>query len=104
MFLESLADGAETGTLRKRFKKIKVQGEVDAKSGYMSGMSCLTGYVTSAQGRRAAFAVLVNDIPARVPIAKAKALQENVARILGDYLAREDAANPIATVPTGDGG
>lgn len=104
MFKDSLADAGESGTLRKRFKKIKVVGEVDAKSGYMSGISCLTGYVTSEGGRTAAFAVLVNDIPARIPIAKAKALQENVTRIIGDYLKQQDAINPIANVPTTNGG
>jgi len=100
LYIDSLADAGESGTLSKRFKEITVNGEVDAKSGYMRGVSCLSGYIRSKTGRTAAFSILVNDIPARVPISKAKEVQEQIVRILDRYLKEKDAT--VVTNPTGD--
>lgn len=99
LYIDSLADAGESGTLRKRFKKITVNGEVDAKSGYMRGVSCLSGYIRSKTGRTAAFSILINDIPASLPISKAKEVQEKIVRILDRYLKEKDAT--VVTNPTG---
>ncbi|MBA4027628.1 MAG: D-alanyl-D-alanine carboxypeptidase/D-alanyl-D-alanine-endopeptidase [Planctomyces sp.] len=59
--VESLAEPGE-GTLRKRFKDRRVPGGVHAKSGYINGVQCLSGYVIGERnGRAAAFSVLVNQ-------------------------------------------
>lgn len=79
-FVESLAEGGKEGTLRKRFKESLPGGaRVDAKSGYINGVSCLSGYVSMPGGRRYAFSVLVNNA---TNISKAKALQEKIVRAI----------------------
>jgi len=100
-FRESLALGGSNGTLRKRFGEVDLEGVVRAKSGYMRGISCLSGYVMSDAGRTAAFSVLVNDIPPRVPTAKAKAVQERVVEAIDQYLESTDAI--LVTTPAGGG-
>ncbi len=97
LYLESLAIGGQTGTLKKRFHTIKVKGQVRAKSGYMRGISCLSGYVTADNGRTAAFSILINQIPPTVTIKEAKKLQERLVSIFAEYLALQDAV--ATTIP-----
>ncbi|MCA9295767.1 MAG: D-alanyl-D-alanine carboxypeptidase/D-alanyl-D-alanine-endopeptidase [Phycisphaerales bacterium] len=88
-FIGSLAVAGETGTLRKRFGNVNQYGmTVQAKSGYIDGVSCLTGYVTSPDNRRLAFSVLVNDLPPGT-VAKAKRLQEKIVSRVAQHLAAE---------------
>ena len=75
-FVDSLALGGKEGTLKKRFSKPLPNGAVvDAKSGYINGVSCLSGYVSGPGGRRYAFSVLVNNCSS---IGNAKKLQEKI--------------------------
>lgn len=60
IYLDSLAEPGEEGTLRKRFREVKIRGEVHAKTGYISGVNCLTGYLITNH-RTVAFSILVND-------------------------------------------
>ncbi len=81
VLLHSLPIAGVDGTLRRRFRGGAAKGRVLAKTGYIYGVSCLSGYVLDTSSRpRYAFAVLVNDI--RGGIAPAKALQEDVADLL----------------------
>lgn len=60
VFTPSLAT-IGTGTLKRRFTDIKIRNEVRAKSGYINGVRCLSGYVIQNDtGKRVAFSVLVN--------------------------------------------
>ncbi len=86
-FYESLPLAGSEGTLRKRFRKDSPDAEIRAKSGYLSGVSCLSGYVMGADNTPvAAFSVLVNDIPKNVAVSKAKALHERVVLAIEDHL------------------
>jgi len=89
MFINSLAVARERGTLRKRFHDIDLhQMSVQAKSGYINGVSCLSGYVSSPDNRRLAFSILVNELrPGSV--VKAKRLQERIVSRLAEHLAAE---------------
>lgn len=79
-FVASLAAGGTEGTLRKRFNTPLPNGaKVEAKSGYINGVSCLSGYVTMPTGQRYAFSVLINNA---TNISKAKRLQENIVRAI----------------------
>lgn len=52
------------GSLIARMRGTPAEGEVHAKTGSMSGVNALAGYVTSAGGDRLAFAVMLNhDVP-----------------------------------------
>jgi D-alanyl-D-alanine carboxypeptidase/D-alanyl-D-alanine-endopeptidase (penicillin-binding protein 4) len=82
VFIESLAVGGENGTLRKRFKSVDLHGStVQAKSGYINGVVCLSGFVTSPDGRRRAFSILVNDVGAS-DVPKAKTMQEKIVSLI----------------------
>ena len=76
LFLASLPVAGEDGTLDDRFRTFPaLRGKVHAKTGYIHGVSCLSGYVK--RGTRVwSFSVLVNGL--RGGAAGAKALQEKV--------------------------
>lgn len=87
-FLDSLAVGGQTGTVRRRFKEIERTGcVVQCKTGYIRGVSCLSGYVTAADGRRYSFAILGNDLVEPEAIAKAKSMQEKIVAAIAERLA-----------------
>ncbi|MCD6303827.1 MAG: D-alanyl-D-alanine carboxypeptidase/D-alanyl-D-alanine-endopeptidase, partial [Planctomycetes bacterium] len=100
VLLASLPVGGVDGTLRKRFTRPPCRGRVLAKTGYIAGVSCLSGYVLDARRRpRAAFAVLVNDI--RGTTAAAKRFQEAVCSLLLNGLA--GTGGPAGTTPREQG-
>jgi len=86
VLLASLPVSGTDGTMRTRLTAAPYRGRVRAKTGYISGVCCLSGYVCDADGRPAvAFSMLVN----RVPPGKAwqaKQLQDSICRMLVDSL------------------
>jgi D-alanyl-D-alanine carboxypeptidase/D-alanyl-D-alanine-endopeptidase (penicillin-binding protein 4) len=84
IFLDSLAVGGESGTLsrnRPGLQTSRLDGAiVQAKSGYINGVSCLSGYVTASDGRRRCFSIMVNDLKA--PVRRAKDLQADIVRMI----------------------
>lgn len=81
LFVDSLSRGGkpDDGTLRGRFAQgyLPPGYRVDGKSGYINGVSCLSGYVTGPDGRRWSFSVLCNGLTGSVR--NAKSLQDRVA-------------------------
>jgi D-alanyl-D-alanine carboxypeptidase/D-alanyl-D-alanine-endopeptidase (penicillin-binding protein 4) len=57
----SLPVGAVDGTLAGRFLQDGMKGRVFAKTGTMSGVNALSGYLTAASGRTVAFSIFCND-------------------------------------------
>ena len=57
-FESSLSIGARSGTLKDR--QFPAQGLVRAKTGSLDGVSALAGYVTTASGKKFAFALIQN--------------------------------------------
>lgn len=80
IYRRSLATAGTTGGLSRRLAEAPYRGRVDAKTGTLSGVSALSGYVTTLDGRTVAFAILINDY--RGPAAKARAIQDDVCRAL----------------------
>ncbi len=80
VFLGSLAAaGNSEGTLRKRFKKIDLGCKVRAKTGYLTGVSAMSGYVTNPQsGRTAIFSIITNEKPNKIPLAWIRQFEEQV--------------------------
>ncbi len=60
-FIASLPGAGETGTLGNRFKGTPAEGNVRAKTGSMSNVRALSGYVNTAEGEPLVFAILANN-------------------------------------------
>lgn len=78
----SLPIAGVDGTLQKRMHSGKAYKNVHAKTGTVTGVSSLSGYLTAANGNTIAFAIINQGIRATSP---AKNFQDNVCRILCDY-------------------
>jgi len=82
-WLASLAEAGErSGTLKRRMKELR--GKVYAKTGHISGVSALSGYVFGPGGRRYAFCILCNDT-GRARGLSADSLQDTICRKLATW-------------------
>lgn len=76
------------GSLIARMRGTPAEGEVHAKTGSMTGVSALAGYVTSAGGERLAFAVIINhDVPPDGATSPSRTL-DAIAELLATYRGR----------------
>lgn len=93
-FIASMAEADEKeGTLAKRFRHMRPEHEVRAKTGYLSGVSSLSGYVIDrATGRRVIFSIISNDKPNSVPLSRVREMEEGVVMMIDEWLAADTAA------------
>jgi D-alanyl-D-alanine carboxypeptidase/D-alanyl-D-alanine-endopeptidase (penicillin-binding protein 4) len=83
VLLDALPISGVDGTLSKRLKDAPYRGRILGKTGYIKGVSCLSGYVLDAQGKPAiAYSVLLNGCE----ISRARQTEEMVCRALVDML------------------
>lgn len=75
-FESALPIVAIDGTLKRRFNGSALAGNAHLKTGSLRDVSALAGYVYTAQGRRAAFVMLVNHVNARRSEAAQRVLLE----------------------------
>lgn len=80
-FLESMAVAGVDGTMEERFRGTDLRGRVFAKSGFVNGVSCLSGYLHAKDDGWYAFSILFNNVPAG-GTAGAKVLQERIVRAI----------------------
>jgi D-alanyl-D-alanine carboxypeptidase/D-alanyl-D-alanine-endopeptidase (penicillin-binding protein 4) len=81
VFRESLAVPGEEGTLDSRMQSLR--GSVFAKTGYIRGVSALSGYVLGKDDSRYAFVILCNDThKAKGGTYAAKRLQDDICKAL----------------------
>ena len=64
LFLATLPTANEDGTLRNRFGETASAGNAHAKTGSMSHVRALAGYVKTADGEQLAFSILANNFSA----------------------------------------
>jgi len=82
-YINSLAVSGEDGTIKRRMRDIG--GQVYAKTGYVSGVRTLSGYVSDRGGKRwACFAILVNGIKGST--GPYVAIQDDVVRLIAQWL------------------
>ena len=67
-FIDSLARGGVNGSLEKRF--VGCEGYVFAKTGYISGVRALSGYVRTYDEEWLTFSIIYNSIPGNSEIKK----------------------------------
>ncbi|HEX6953459.1 MAG TPA: D-alanyl-D-alanine carboxypeptidase/D-alanyl-D-alanine-endopeptidase [Agromyces sp.] len=70
------------GTLRSRMAKTEAAGNVHAKTGSLTGVSALSGYVTDRDGRELAFTVITNQ-----NLVSVRAVEDAFAVTLADWSA-----------------
>jgi D-alanyl-D-alanine carboxypeptidase/D-alanyl-D-alanine-endopeptidase (penicillin-binding protein 4) len=63
-FAAALPVAGRDGTLSERMRHTPADGNLRAKTGSMSGVRSLAGYVTDADGERLAFAIIANNYDA----------------------------------------
>jgi len=83
-YLRSLPVAGEDGSMEERLRDAPYTGSVRAKTGYISGVSCLSGYARTRGGRTLAFSILINDYGPRQTNAQMKAIQDDLCRTLVD--------------------
>ncbi|KTD79178.1 D-alanyl-D-alanine carboxypeptidase/D-alanyl-D-alanine-endopeptidase [Legionella waltersii] len=64
-YISALPISGHDGTLQKRFKTANQKGFVRAKTGTMTGMNSLSGYLYTANGHTLVFAMYINRLPGK---------------------------------------
>ena len=62
-FREALPIAGVDGTLRTRMRGTRAEGNVRAKTGTLSSVASLSGYVTTAAGEQLVFSMMLNNYP-----------------------------------------
>ncbi len=83
IFYESLPVAGVDGTLGRRMRKTKAENNVRGKTGYISGVRSLCGYVNTADNEPLTFSIFVNNYI--VPAALADNLQDLVCLRLANF-------------------
>jgi len=83
VFRESLAISGFDGTLENRLDSAAHKGKVHAKTGYIRGVSALSGYAKNKSGRLFAFSILVNK-GFRLSNTTMKSVQDEIVRAILD--------------------
>ena len=92
-FIDSLPVAGEEGTLRKRFKRVELGCDVRAKTGYLTGVSAMSGYVRNPKtGRTMVFSVITNEKPNKTPLSWVRQFEETVVDLIDDELMPEGKA------------
>ncbi len=81
-WLETLPIGGEDGTLSHRFRGAGVASKLFAKTGTLTHVSALAGYLETAPGSHLAFSVLVNN--SGVPAASMRRFIDELVGLLGE--------------------
>ncbi len=78
-FMDSLAVAGVDGTLDDRFRGSDLRRRVFGKSGFVEGVSSLSGYLRARDGGWYAFSILMNGIP-HLSNSEVKLLQEKIIK------------------------
>lgn len=81
MVVNSLPISGVDGTLRKRLTQNAYKGRVRAKTGYIAGVSTLSGYAATDSNEVLCFSILVNGVKGSTA---AKGVQDAIAKVLVD--------------------
>jgi len=84
VWMGSLAVAGEDGTLAERFHGSDLRGRVIAKTGFVNGVSCLSGYLRAKDDNWYCFSILFNGIP-EGSNSGAKILQERIVRAIDQH-------------------
>jgi D-alanyl-D-alanine carboxypeptidase/D-alanyl-D-alanine-endopeptidase (penicillin-binding protein 4) len=80
-YMDTMAIAGVDGTMEERFRGTDLRGRVHAKSGFVNGVSCLSGYLHGRDDNWYAFSILFNDVPAG-GTSQAKAIEEKIVHLV----------------------
>jgi D-alanyl-D-alanine carboxypeptidase/D-alanyl-D-alanine-endopeptidase (penicillin-binding protein 4) len=83
LFYNSLAVAGVDGTLKNRMINTSAEGNVHAKTGTLSGVSNLSGYVTSENGHLISFSILIQNFVEEY--SAARSFQDKICVLLAGY-------------------
>ncbi|MFQ5964945.1 MAG: D-alanyl-D-alanine carboxypeptidase/D-alanyl-D-alanine-endopeptidase [Candidatus Scalinduaceae bacterium] len=83
VFLKSLPISGIDGTLKNRLKEEPYRFRIRAKTGYVHGVSALSGYIKTLDKEIIAFSIIINNIKGGTR--HAKRLQDAICRLLVTY-------------------
>jgi D-alanyl-D-alanine carboxypeptidase/D-alanyl-D-alanine-endopeptidase (penicillin-binding protein 4) len=83
IFYASLPIAGVDGTLKYRMKGTLAENNCRAKTGSLSSVSSLSGYVTTAEGEQLVFSILMNNH--LCPNSKARQLQDKIVALLAEW-------------------
>jgi D-alanyl-D-alanine carboxypeptidase/D-alanyl-D-alanine-endopeptidase (penicillin-binding protein 4) len=75
----SLPIAGKDGTLRKRMRSTFASGNVHAKTGTVTGVSCLAGYCTASNGHTLCFSIMNQGV---MHVSNGRAFQDRVCNVL----------------------
>lgn len=78
-FYESLPIAGVDGTLQYRMKQTEARGNVRAKTGSVTGVSSLAGYVKASNGHQLAFVIINQNV---LKLSRARAFQDKLCAVL----------------------
>ncbi len=81
-YYESLPIAGVDGSLKRRMRQTRAQGNVHAKTGYVGHVRSLSGYVSNPEKRMFVFSILVNNYS--VPTAYINTLQDKICILLSN--------------------
>ncbi len=82
-FLEALPVAGVDGSLRNRMKDTAAMGNLRAKTGTLSGVSCLSGYVHTLDGEPLVFSIMINNFVG--PASTARGAQDAIGVLLAGF-------------------
>jgi D-alanyl-D-alanine carboxypeptidase/D-alanyl-D-alanine-endopeptidase (penicillin-binding protein 4) len=83
---DSLPIAGVDGTLYRRMRGTAAEKNCHGKTGYVSHVSSLSGYVTTRDGEMLAFSILMNNYLA--PVSQCTAAQDKIVELLANYTRR----------------
>ncbi len=87
VLLPTLPIAGVDGTLKDRMRGTRAQGNVQAKTGTLTGISSLAGYCTTAGGHQLCFAIINQGVMRN---ATGRAFQDRVCKVLCEYDGKTD--------------
>ena len=82
-FREALPVAGVDGTIRNRMKDTAAMGNLRAKTGTLTGVSCLSGYVHTLDGEPLVFSIMMNNFVG--PASTARRTQDEIAVLLAEF-------------------
>ena len=82
-FREALPVAGVDGTLKNRMKGTSAEGNMRAKTGTLTSVASLSGYVTSAAGERLVFSIMLNNYPESSIMSRNHV--DNIAVLIASY-------------------